>query len=472
MTGKNHDQPLSSETCKIRIFGQSFPEGLLSIKPILKGSSLIQFATFRINLKKNPGFRNADLKGTVQIFFNNEIKFLGLVKRYHFTDEFGIVDLQDMTLKTEYEKLTVLEPLNLGASDIMALLTQSSGWFFHPPQDLIYDESERDFVIIVPVVNLKTTENFNIGNVEFYQDFKNIDDSFIRKSKNGTKNLVWTNNTTRAKTVVKAKSFFDAIITGYSVISSAIDVIALRTDFSFPSISINSVQHDFEYSYHILLSKVKIPTSVYCREDNTDFAVIFDFENIRENALTLDANSQKFFKEINILCNNLLLKTSLSPMEKNLIQVLHWLRKAIQEGNDKDKFLDLWIAFELLISGEKSRKRFNKGDMEYFTNLITNSSFNEEQKSTIISIIKAQINSNPLLVKFDQLVKKLKIFFSTEERSKLSKMYEKRNDLVHGRKDVEIDDDELDKMRTIIEKIFIGKISALNMKNYPNTTSS
>ena len=336
---QNH--PSSSEINGIKIFGRLFPGGQLAIKPVLKGSSLIQLGTFQINLKQYPEFRNVDLKGTVQIFIENEIKFLGLVKSYHVDDEFGIVDLQDVTLRSEYEKLTALEPLNLGDSDIMALLTQSSGWFFHPPPNLIYDDSERDFVIIIPVINLKITENFKIGNVEFYQDFENIDDSFIRKSKNGTKNTDWSNNISRAKTVVKANSFYDAIMTGYSVISRAIDVIALRTDFSFPSILINSIQYDFEYSFHILLSKVKIPTIVYCREDNTDFAVIFDIENIRERDLTLGANSQKFFKEINILCDDLLLKNSLSSKEKNLFQALHWLRKAIQEGNNKDKFLDL-----------------------------------------------------------------------------------------------------------------------------------
>jgi len=129
----SQEQPPPSEIHGIIIFGRSFPEGKLSIKPILKGSTLIQQGTFQINLKKNPEFRNVDLKGTVQIFIENEIKFLGLVKSYHVTDEFGIVDLQDVTLRSEYEKLTALEPLNLGASDIMALLTQSSGWFFHPP---------------------------------------------------------------------------------------------------------------------------------------------------------------------------------------------------------------------------------------------------------------------------------------------------------------------------------------------------
>jgi hypothetical protein len=64
------------------------------------------------------------------------------------------------------------------------------------------------------------------------------------------------------------------------------------------------------------------------------------------------------------------------------------------------------------------------------------------------------------LGKFDLLVQKLKISFSTDERALLGTLYDKRNDLVHGRKNVEINDDELDKMRTIIEKIFIGKMNA------------
>jgi mevalonate kinase len=463
----SQDQPSLCESHGIKIFGRSFPEGDLSLKPIQKGSSLILLGTFRINLKKYPEFRNVDLKGIVHIFLDNDLKprFSGYVKKYQVTDEFGIVDLQDITLRLEYEKITALESLNLMESDILALLTQSSGLIFTPPPGLLYDDTKRDFVVIIPVKNLTITENFKIGNVEFYHSFKNVDDSIIRKSKNGTKNPIWSKNLTRAKTIVKAKNFFDAIITGYSVISTAIDIIALRTDFSFPSISINSCQYDFEYSYQILVSKVKIPTSVYCRENNTDFAVIFDIEMSKENVLTLNANSKKFFKEMNILCDDLLQKNSLSSKEKNLLQALHWLRKAIQEGNNKDKFLDLWIAFELLISGEKSEKRFNDGDMEKFSNLITNSDFKEQQKSAIISIIKVSINSNPLLVKFDQVVQKLKIAFSTDERATLSELYDKRNDLVHGRKDIEVSNDELDKMRTIIEKIFIGKMNALKLKN-------
>ncbi len=455
-----HNLPPPQDNQGIKISGRVFPEGILTLQADLDSSPITTKGTFRIDLNKNPDFRNVDLKGTVHIFIDNNRQFSGLIKKYYTIDEFGVLDLQDITLRLEYESLAA-ETINLEHIDVFALLTQSSGIVFIPPSNEPYDDSEREFVIIIPVKNLSISENFKIGNVEFYHDFKNIDDSFVRKSKTGKENHEWNNNKTRARTIVKARNFFNAITTGYSVISTAIDVIAFRADFSFPSIEIDSHRYDMEYHYQTLLSKVKIPTFVYCRENNTDFVVFFDIETIRETVLTLNSNPQKFFNEVKILCDNLLQKTSLSPTEKNLLQVLHWLRKAIQEGDDKDKFLDLWIAFEFLISGEKSKKGFSADDKNKFIDIITRSDFKPSEKEAIIKIVSNSINNPTLMVKFDQLVNKLKISFSIEEREFLNEFYGKRNAIVHGKKGLEISDDELDKMRTIIEKIFIGKMNAL-----------
>jgi hypothetical protein len=414
----------SIETNEVKIFDRTFSKCILTFTGELNRNSLETLVTFRINLKENQEFRDVDMKGPVLIFMNNEPKprFFGHVESYRVCDGFGVVELKDQ-LKLKHERVGIFEPINLLPADILALLIESSGIQYNPPSDLIYDDSERDFVIIIPVKNFKTNENFKIGEVEFYCSFNNIDDSFINKSKNG-KEPDWTDNLTRAKTVVKANSFFKAIKQGYSVISSAIDVIAFRTDLSFPSIVTNSCLCDLEYDFHVQLARVKIPTVVYCREKDGDFRVIIDIETVRDEMLFFEGrSSEKFFKEVKELCDGLLLKTDLSPADKKFLQVLHWLRKAIQEGNDEDKFLDSWIAFELLISGEGSKK---------------------------IS----------LLHKFDQLVKKLRIPFSTSERERLTGLYDKRNDLVHARKDIEIDEDDLNKMRTIIEKVLIGKINA------------
>jgi hypothetical protein len=144
-----------------------------------------------------------------------------------------------------------------------------------------------------------------------------------------------------------------------------------------------------------------------------------------------------------------------------LLQVLHWLRKAIQEGTNIDKFLDLWIAFELLISGESSEKVFLKGDIEKFRQLILNSDFCDLQKKIIIKKIERFINNNSLMEKFYRLIKRLEISFSDDEINTLDTLRNKRNDLVHGKKDIEVVDDELDKMRTIIERVFIEKIGLL-----------
>jgi hypothetical protein len=451
----------SIETNGIKIFDRTFSKCILTFTGELNGNALETLVTLRINLKENPEFRDVDMKGPVLIFMNNEPepRFLGHIESYRVSDGFGVVELKDQ-LKLKHERVGIFEPINLLPADILALLIESSGIRYKPPSDLIYDDSERDFVIIIPVKNFKTNENFKIGEVEFYCSFNNIDDSFIKKSKNG-KESVWTDNLTRAKTVVKANSFLDAIKQGYSVISSAIDMIAFRTDLSFPSIISNSCLCDLEYDYHVQLARVKIPTIVYCRDKEGDFRVIIDIETVRDEMLFFEGrSSEKFFKEVKELCDGLLLKTELSPIEKKYLQVLHWLRKAIQEGNDEDKFLDSWIAFELLISGEKSEKIFSIEDLDNLTNLIRDSPFNDSQKNALMSRIQSTINSNPLMQKFDQLIEKLQITFSTSDREKLTGLYNKRNDLVHGRTDIKIDEDDLNKMRTIIEKVLIGKINA------------
>ena len=79
--------------------------------------------------------------------------------------------------------------------------------------------------------------------------------------------------------------------------------------------------------------------------------------------IILEIDPQNFFEEVNEICSNLIIKEKPTKQENNILQVLHWLRKSIQEGNNKDKFIDLWIAFEFLISGTKPEKLFIKDEI-------------------------------------------------------------------------------------------------------------
>ena len=463
MRGKtNLDIPLMKDRHQIKISGRIFSKGILSnIVKLQEKSSIKTVGSFWIDLEINKVFRNVDFKDIVEIFDDkNNLIFAGFVKNYQYTKKHGIFDIQD-TLKMEHERITA-EFINTSPIDSLALLTQSSGMVFNPPQEMPYNTKRREFIIIIPIQNLIIDQDFKIGNVEFYQIFESLDDSIIRKSSNGRDNLLWNGNFPRARTIIKSTNFYEAIKKGYENISKTVDIIAFRTDISFPSINVHNCQYDFQFSYYKLLSKVKIPTIVYCRDMTlpSPSAVFFDIETIKENILSLNIESQYYFKEVNLLCSELFLKDELSKEEENHLLVLHWLRKAIQEGDNKDKFLDLWIAFEFLISGEQSEELFSKDDKKKLKNLIMSSRFTMKQKKALQSKTN-MINESPLMEKFNQLVQRLGISFSDDEISALKEMRKKRTNLIHGNGDISLSDDELNKMRTILEKMFIGKINSL-----------
>lgn len=451
--------PPTQQEWLIKISGRSFSKGLeFKISESIFSKTA---GSIRIDLSINPEFRNVDFKDHIEIYIDKKPRWLGIVKNYHVDDKFGIITFEDERLRLENEPI-LAEFLNMKPIDTMALITQSSGILLNPHRQDEYN-FERNFFIIIPIQNLEIKNSFKIGNVKFYQEFDDPDDLIIRDSKTGKKNRFWTDCSARAKIKIKAINFFEAISKGYEKISQAIDIIALRTDLSFPSMIINSCHQNFPFNYYNLLSKVKIPTTIYCREIDSHAALFYDMESISEKRLSLDETPLNFFDDLILLCNDLIVKREPTQEEEKLLQVLHWLRKAMQEGDKKDKFLDLWIAFDFLISGESAEKLFTDDEKEKLKKIVLSDEFNEKQKSAIVSKIN-KLNESPLMERFFQLVQNLKISFSTDEISALKKMRRKRTDIIHGKKDISVTDGELSKMRTILEKLFIGKINALKCR--------
>lgn len=319
----NLDIPLMKDRHQIKISGRIFSKGILSnIGKIHQKSSIKTIGSFWIDLEINKEFRDVDFKDIAEIHDDKKnLVFAGHVKNYQYTKTRGIFNVED-TLKMEHERITA-EFINTSPLDSLAILTQSSGMVFNPPPGMPYNTQNREFIVIVPVQNLIIDQDFKIGNVEFYQIFESLDDSMIRKSSTGRENLLWNGNFPRARTTVNSTNFYDAIKKGYDKISKAIDIIAFRTDISFPSINVHNCQYDFQFSYYKLLSKVKIPTIVYCRDIShpSPSAVFFDIETIKENILSLNIESHYYFEEVNLLCSELLLKNTLSKEEENHLLV-------------------------------------------------------------------------------------------------------------------------------------------------------
>jgi len=271
------------------------------------------------------------------------------------------------------------------------------GFSFHTSFNI--KNEMRTFIVIIPVKNLVINDSFEIGNVEFYQEFNTLDDFLIRKSENGRTNIEWNGNYPRAKTIINANSFFAAILEGYLKISTAIDLISLRTDISFPRIKVRNKYEYFTFDYYKYFSKVKIPSWVYCREKDTNSYTLFNIEFQTENVLALEYRPQEYFSKLNEVFDGLLCKTDLSQEDKNILQVLHWLRRAIQTGENKDKLLDLWTAMEFLVSGTRVEKLFCGSQIENIKSIIETSQILQDRQKKVLFEKLNNINDPPLMEK-------------------------------------------------------------------------
>lgn len=455
-----HNHEVLQDHHKLSISGRDFSQGIttMSLKPGGRDNR-IGTAQIWVDLDKNPAFKDVDFKDEIEVRDrSNAVVLKGYVRNYQSSDRTGFVSIQDLTLRMESEKITV-EFNKMNPTDSMGLLVESGGFTFQP-HGMAYNTSPRAFTVIMPVQNLIIDQSFRIGDVEFYQDFDSIDDALIRKSNIGRTNPVWNGNFPRARTQVTAKQFFEAITKGYDAICRAIDVIAFRADWTFPSIELNDGRRDFMFSYYKYLSRVKGSTLVYCREVQTQAHTFFNIESVVENVLSFEVDPQGYFAEANELCADILKKDNLTDEESRVLQVLHWLRKSIQEGNKKDKFLDLWVASEFLTSGTSMPKLFQPNEIASLLKLAEGSGLSKEQKQAIRFRIN-QLNEPPQMAIFNHLIKTLGVDFTNAELKLLSTSRKKRTDIIHGKKDPEIKAEELNKMRTILEKVLIKKISAL-----------
>ena len=182
MSEKNQSHVILRDHHKLKISGREFSKGIttLNFKPSGPGNS-VGLANFWIELDQNHNLKNVDFKDEIKVYdqSNNRV-FRGFVKNYESSDKTGFISVQDTTLKIQNEKVSV-EFNKMNPTDCVGLLTESAGLQFQP-HGIPYNTNEREFIIIMPILNLFTDQSFKIGEVEFYQKFESLDDSLIRKS--------------------------------------------------------------------------------------------------------------------------------------------------------------------------------------------------------------------------------------------------------------------------------------------------
>lgn len=415
-------------------------------------------AHFFVKTSSNPEFQKVDLRDQVTIYTKDkdEPVYKGNVNHLvhgkdiaYFECEIGPRSLRVGKINAEF--------IDFRSFDTLYFLTRMSGLTFIPPPEVKINLSPRDFIVITPIRDLIIKDTFEFGGVEFYSVFNSKDDHIIRKSNMARRELDWGSNFPRAKVVVKAPSHFDAIKIGYSKIREVLNWFALRNDLTFPVVDELGDKSIVGFNYFKYYSRVRLSPMVYCREMGTNHVCLFDTRELVGNILSIEYDPNEYFKPTKKLFEPIISKTrdSLVQEEKNILLSLHWLARSIHEGNNIDRLLDLWTSLEFIVSRTKCKLFFNKKQKKLIFDKVKELSLQEKQLKILKDKI-ARLNDAPLMEKVRLFAERHRIDFRDGEWNLLRKMRRKRNDIIHGKKETDVPNEEIEKLRGMIERILLA----------------
>ena len=163
--------------------------------------------------------------------------------------------------------------------------------------------------------------------------------------------------------------------------------------------------------------------------------------------------------EINFLISNNIEK------KDNLPSAIYWLNKGIEEINiDLNKcVLYLNIALEYCANGEKGEAFFVQQSeateiFENISNYIDKSYNNNAVATEIKNKLKWTLSSASLANRFETMLKKLNINYTEEQFNTYNKIRDARNDIIHGRKKVKVQKQDIIDCYMFLSKVMFYKL--------------
>jgi len=414
-------------------------------------------ATFTISISKNIHFNTLDFRDEILVeeLDSREIVFNGYIFNIRYSDDNAMFLCQSGPKTFHMQKIS-MELINFHDVEAINFLSDSAGITANYPSGQGPNLIKRPFTIICPILNLKIPNSISIGDVIFYNSEQSEDDEIIENSDYGKNDERWIINNVRAKTIIEAKSFFEAIQIGYSKISRTVDFIRLRVDLSIPYLSNDNLK-PLPFSFQKQYSRFELTTQIYCRENISISAMIYDMNVLIGHPLIFLYDPDEYFVSFFEKFKSILSKPAqdFTKKESRIASSLHWLSLAINSNIQLDKLLYLWNSLEFLISESKTEKKFDKIIIKTIKNKIQELDLTAEQLGIVDGSIQ-QLNNAPLMVKLQTELNKNNIELNEKELTILKKLRKLRNDVIHGKAIGKINDEDIEKFISIIERLLIS----------------
>lgn len=424
-------------------------------------------AYFFVNINKNPDFFKLDYRDPVIIKWSdtNELAFNGFSHEVYVSNDSALF-LCSGGPRRLFEGKVTCELIEVPPQDAMYFMVKIAAnmkpVFHSGPQPLL---DKRNFKVVFPVGDLILPSDFTIDKVLFTSDASKIITDKIKASKT-IGEQPWKGNVSFAVVEVTAEHFLEALNKAEEVAKRAVDWIQFRTDVSLPCISDEGKRIMLSYSMSKAFSKCYlIPYGLAI--DSITKGAIFNLLNVQSgHPLVFNHSPQDFFDPLIPTLEKLeQINKQNGESVQSLYETLSWLMQSFEIESLIDNLLQLWIAFEFICTNEKVSILVTEPSIKNTILAVQHLALPTEEEAALIQSIK-QVNEVPLMAKWQKLLLRLDASLTEKEQRLIHKLRTERNNLIHGKKSAKLTFEDIEKFRSILERIFIKKATALVESHY------
>jgi hypothetical protein len=322
----------------------------------------------------------------------------------------------------------------------------------------------RKFRVIFPVGDLNIPADFRVEQVYFTNDSDVIPET-VKKSKTMA-GPPWIAASAFAVVDVSAEHYFDALLKAEEIAKRAVDWIQFRTDISLPCTYENGKTVLLSYNLSKSFSKCRLIPYGLAIDSKTNGAV-FNLLTLQSgHPLVFHHTPQEFFEPLNSVWEKLSqIYIQDSESVRPLYEALSWLMQTFEIESLVDNLLQLWIAFEFVCSKEKTTEHVQRASICSSISSIKHLGLPFAEEKALMQSVN-QVNSPTLMEKWDGLLLRLGITLSEREKALISKMRKARNNIEHGKRLSEVSIEDIEKFRSILERVFLTKATKLVDNRY------
>lgn len=423
-------------------------------------------AYFFVNTSKNPDLSKFDYLDNIQIKWTdtNQLAFYGFAHEVYANDNSILFLCLGGPRRFTQDRLTS-ELIGIPGDDALYFVAKASRMnvvIHNGSKPLL---TQRSFKVLFPVAGLGLPSEFRIEQVTFTNTINNHLTPAILNSKT-LQEQPWKDTKAFAVVEVIGEHFIDAMIKAEEVAKRAVDWIQFRTDLSLPCITYEGKRILLSYNMDKSFSKCfLIPYALAI--DSASKGAIFNLLNVQSgHQLVFHHSPKEFFEPLIPLLDKLeQISKQYNDSVQPLYETLSWLMQSFEIESLIDNLLQLWIAFEFLCTNEKAVRLVPETTVNSCILEVQGLALPKEQEVAMVENIR-RVNEPPLMVKWQALLLRVNLSLTDNEHRLVRKLRTERNNLVHGKKSSKLTIEDLDKFRSILEKVFVKKAVSLVESHY------